>query len=347
MVMDRNKGKDNPAPLYFQLINRMRKDILGKLAPGAPIPSERVLCEQFKMSRITVRKALEELTVNGEIYKLHGKGTFKSGNTANRTRELVYVVYNTSMVGNPGNEDSLPVLAETAEERGYHLVIRGYHSIGGNAGLRDFALRNINGGLLMSVQELTRADILSIQQARIPCVFLNQATGYAVLSDYVAAGRLAAEWINRKKFRQTALLRPSRKLPDIRDYLTGLQETLAPEYPIAVQLETGYGRQAAAEAVKQLLDSRNPPDAVLCLDDMTAVGAIEVLTERGLRGKIPVCGMNNSYLAALMKFSSIDLGRAGRARLAANLLADILEGKAPPPPHIVTIKPTFIEREFK
>ena len=346
--MTRGKEKNNPMPLYFQLINSMRRDILGKLAPGAPIPSERMLCEQFKMSRITVRKALEQLTVNGEIYKLHGKGTFKTGNTFNETRELVYVVYNTSMVGNPGNEESLPALAETAEKRGYHLVIRGYHSIGGgNAGLRDFALRNLNGGLLLSVQELTPADILSIQQARIPCVFLNQATGYAVLTDYIAAGKLAADWIKRKKFRRTALLRPSLDLPDIRDYLTGLEEALAPEHRIAVQIETGYDRELSAEAVKKLLKRKDPPDAILCADDLSARGAVEVLAERGLRGKIPVCGLNNSYLASFLQFSSIDLDRAGRARMAANLLADILEGKAPPSPHIVKIQPSFIEREFK
>jgi len=62
------REKNNPMPLYFQLINLMRRDMLGKLAPGAPIPSERMLCEQFKMSRITVRKALELSSPDTIIY---------------------------------------------------------------------------------------------------------------------------------------------------------------------------------------------------------------------------------------------------------------------------------------
>ena len=118
--------------------------------------------------------------------------------------------------------------------------------------------------------------------------------------------------------------------------------------PIAVRLETGYDRQAAAEAVKNLLKKKSArPDAILCADDLSAAGAADALTEQGLRGKIPVCGMNNTYLASLMQFSSIDLDLAERARRAANLLADILEGKAPSSPHIVKIQPSFIEREFK
>ena len=98
---------------------------------------------------------------------------------------------------------------------------------------------------------------------------------------------------------------------------------------------------------QKLLKKTVLPGAVLCADDSTAAGAADALNEMDLTGKIPVCGMNNTYLASLMRFSSIDLNLAERARLAANLLADILEGKAPPAPHIVKIQPSFIERESK
>lgn len=66
------------------------------------IPSERELCERFRVSRITVRKAIEELTINGELYKLHGKGTFKTRNTASSIRELTYVIYDIGMAAYPG-----------------------------------------------------------------------------------------------------------------------------------------------------------------------------------------------------------------------------------------------------
>ena len=155
--------KEKQPSLYLRLINQMRGGLLNRLRPGELLPSERVLCEQFQVSRITVRRALEQLAVNGEIYKLHGKGTFKSFNGANAVKELVYVICSTAMISSPGREKIIRALAETAERRGSHLVIRGYHSSGGMAGLRDFAVHGVNGGLLVSVQELSHADILSLR----------------------------------------------------------------------------------------------------------------------------------------------------------------------------------------
>ena len=72
-------NRETPVPLYFQLIGELREKLLKKLDPGAMIPSERELCERFRVSRITVRKAIEELTVNGELYKLHGKARSRQG----------------------------------------------------------------------------------------------------------------------------------------------------------------------------------------------------------------------------------------------------------------------------
>lgn len=43
---------------------------------GDILPSERKLGEQFNVSRITIRKALEELESEGLIYRIRGKGSF-------------------------------------------------------------------------------------------------------------------------------------------------------------------------------------------------------------------------------------------------------------------------------
>lgn len=40
------------------------------------LPSERELCEQYNVSRITVRRALSELEEAGSIYRVQGKGAF-------------------------------------------------------------------------------------------------------------------------------------------------------------------------------------------------------------------------------------------------------------------------------
>ncbi len=71
--------RNDPLPLYVQLKQALREDILAqRLHPQRPFPSERVLCARFHVSRMTVRQALVDLTREGLIYRRVGKGTFVS-----------------------------------------------------------------------------------------------------------------------------------------------------------------------------------------------------------------------------------------------------------------------------
>ena len=64
-------------PKYFSL----KRDIIQKIemeeyAGDLPIPSEREMMENYQVSRITVRKAIDELVKEGYLYKVQGKGTY-------------------------------------------------------------------------------------------------------------------------------------------------------------------------------------------------------------------------------------------------------------------------------
>lgn len=50
----------------------------GKYAYGEQIPSERTLAELYHVSRMTIRKVIEQLVNQGLLYRIHGKGTFVS-----------------------------------------------------------------------------------------------------------------------------------------------------------------------------------------------------------------------------------------------------------------------------
>ena len=62
----------------YQLIQRhFIEKIMGReLSPHDKIPTEKELTDQFGVSRITVAKALSELTRDGWIYRIPGKGSF-------------------------------------------------------------------------------------------------------------------------------------------------------------------------------------------------------------------------------------------------------------------------------
>lgn len=70
-------NKYSNIPLYSQLKNLIIKKIeSGEYQGESKIPSEQELCEQYDISRPTVRQAISELTNNGYLYKEKGKGTF-------------------------------------------------------------------------------------------------------------------------------------------------------------------------------------------------------------------------------------------------------------------------------
>ncbi len=80
-------NKSQPLPLYYQV----KEDILDKISQeifqvGDIIPSENELQSMYRVSRITIRRAIQELVQEGYLSAQQGKGTFVSQPKA--TQEL-------------------------------------------------------------------------------------------------------------------------------------------------------------------------------------------------------------------------------------------------------------------
>jgi GntR family transcriptional regulator len=70
-------GSAAGVPLHRQLFLVLHDEIArGSLAPGDPLPTEQALCDQFAVSRITVRRALADLVDAGLIERRQGVGSF-------------------------------------------------------------------------------------------------------------------------------------------------------------------------------------------------------------------------------------------------------------------------------
>lgn len=66
-------------PLYLQVESDIRNAIaLKKYKPGEKLPTETELSNQYQVSKITIRKAMEKLSNDGLVQKVQGKGTFIS-----------------------------------------------------------------------------------------------------------------------------------------------------------------------------------------------------------------------------------------------------------------------------
>lgn len=68
--------KDAPTPLYFQLHSLLKQAILnGVVANGVQMPTEQQLAEAFAVSRITAKRAMDELAAENLVERRRGKGT--------------------------------------------------------------------------------------------------------------------------------------------------------------------------------------------------------------------------------------------------------------------------------
>ena len=68
---------ESAEPLYRQLANRLKEEMDNGIFPaGNKLPTENELVETYKVSRVTVRKALDSLTQQGYLERRPGKGTF-------------------------------------------------------------------------------------------------------------------------------------------------------------------------------------------------------------------------------------------------------------------------------
>ncbi|MDD3820974.1 HTH-type transcriptional repressor YvoA [bioreactor metagenome] len=69
--------KDTASPLYYRLKEILREKIDdGEWKPHSAIPSIRALCAMYGISTTTAKQAIQELTHEGKVYAMQGKGTF-------------------------------------------------------------------------------------------------------------------------------------------------------------------------------------------------------------------------------------------------------------------------------
>lgn len=128
-------NKYSNVPLYSQLKNMIIDKIeSGEYGEETKIPSEQELCEQYDISRPTVRQAVSELTSNGYLYKEKGKGTFVA-----KTKSKVDIKSYT------GFTDSIL----DSQEPGKHNIV---------------SIKSINGSSLKCLEDLFGSSISHNQQ---------------------------------------------------------------------------------------------------------------------------------------------------------------------------------------
>lgn len=104
-------NRQSPTPLYEQIRLHLRDSIMdGTYPPGSQLPTEATLCAEYKVSRITVVRALGELENEGLIERVQGKGSIVSAHKQVSHRERIQGFSGTmAMNGNTAHSKLLGV----------------------------------------------------------------------------------------------------------------------------------------------------------------------------------------------------------------------------------------------
>ena len=195
--------------------------------------------------------------------------------------------------------------------RGFALMVAA-----GRGSSREVMLNDIAGrvdGLAVLAQTVPD-DLLAHVSRRIPVVVLADSRPGDLLDhvgvDNVAGMRALTSFVlDAHGVRDVAYVTGPSDSPDEADRHRGFDEAVAAApQPVAVRVERGdFSRDGGRRAGEALLTSGAPlPRAVVCANDQTALGLLDVLAERGVDvpGQVLVTG-----------FDGIEAGRFSAPRL--------------------------------
>ncbi len=203
-------------------------------------------------------------------------------------------------------------VSDGAAARGYSVLLgsSGETREGETNLLRIFEEHRV-GGVLVSSVDLESPEIVSLDKHGIKVVLLDErdvSGRYSSVSlDQVMGARLIAEHLLAEGHRRIGFINVSHDIWWSRERLRGLQEamlaagedpdTVITEFPIATMTT-----QAAEPALGELLARAPGLTAIVCVNDMVALGVLKKLRDLGIRvpQDISVVGFDDSYFAALL-----------------------------------------------
>ena len=222
--------------------------------------------------------------------------------------------------------------------------------------IEDLVAHRVEGLLLAPACDRSRSSVLSLFRGGFPLVLIDRSLPDAdcdlVVSDNANGAHRLIEHLIAVGHREIAHITDAEDTSTGQDRLRGYREALKAggvSYHPELVFRTTVDRIGGYRATQEIL-ARDPlPTVIFAVNNMTAVGAMEALRERGL--SVPkdmglVCFDDVEHLAVLSPFMTvIDQPAETFGSLGAQLLLERMAGKASPRPRRIVLQTDLIVRE--
>jgi LacI family transcriptional regulator len=298
--------------------------------------------------------------ISAEVLRVVEEAALKLGYRPNRAASALRTG-RTQTIGvllpditNPVFPPILQGIEASAAARGYFVFVTNVVDAALARPIVERMLAQRVDGLVMAIA--TRDDPLVdyIVRAGMHAVLVNRAdeTGRlpAVVSDDRLAMKLAVDHLVTTGHRRIGHLAGPQNVPTGVGRRQGVEQALRDrglELACVAECE-GYTREAGRAAMRILLAGHERPDAVVCCNDLVALGAYDVLHELGIRvpQDISITGHNDMPLVDMVNppLTTIRLPHRELGWRAAEMLFDEIEGRALSASTVV-LRPELVVRE--
>ncbi|MFY1632166.1 LacI family DNA-binding transcriptional regulator [Solwaraspora sp. WMMB335] len=274
---------------------------------------------------------------------------------AGQSRTVAIVVLD---VTNPFFTDVVHGAEQVIEDAGAVLVVCN----SGEDGARErrhlelLEEQRVRGVLITPVAYDHQSDLDRLHNRGIPVVLVDRGTGQAgrcsVSVDDVQGGRLAMTHLLEQGHHRIAYAGGPFSIPQVADRHAGAAAAMAEHgtgdlrVATTTSLTVAAGRRAADDVLALPVGQR--PTAVLCANDLIALGVLQQLTERGLRvpDDVAIVGYDDIEFAgaAAVPLSSVRQPRGELGRAAAQLLLEEAESGAAHRHRHVVFQPELVVR---
>ncbi|OCT16686.1 GntR family transcriptional regulator [Paenibacillus pectinilyticus] len=211
-------------PIYERIFETLREEILQrKYNIGDRVPSEKELADDYNVSRITSKKALEMLAEVGLIVRKPGKGSFvaEEGEPASETASsedrgkhtLIGLVI--TDFGNTFGTEMIYGMEQASAENDSFLVLRRSFGIPENEekAIRSFLELGVDGIIVFPAQgEFYNAEILKLVIGQFPLVLVDRhlkgVAAASISTDNISAARTGTDYLLDLGHKQICLLTP-------------------------------------------------------------------------------------------------------------------------------------------